>query len=29
MAESPARNTCFFLPFLLGMLGLIYQLNRD
>ena len=29
MAENPARNTYFFLPFLLGLLGLIYQLNRD
>ncbi len=29
IAENPARNTYFFLPFLLGLLGLIYQLNRD
>lgn len=29
MANNPARNTYFFLPFLLGLLGLIYQLNRD
>ncbi len=29
MAENPARNTYFFIPFLLGLLGLIYQLNRD
>ena len=29
MADNPARNTYFFLPFLLGILGLIYQLNRD
>ena len=29
MAENPARNTYFFLPFILGLLGLIYQLNRD
>ncbi len=28
-AENRARNTYFFLPFLLGMIGLIYQLNRD
>lgn len=29
MAENRARNTYFFLPFLLGLVGLIYQLNRD
>ena len=29
MAENKARNTYFFLPFLLGLIGLIYQLNRD
>ena len=29
MAENPARNTYFFLPFLLGLIGLIYHLNRD
>lgn len=27
--NNPARNTYFFLPFLLGVLGLLYQLNRD
>ena len=29
MANNPARNHYFFLPFVLGLLGLIYQLNRD
>ncbi len=29
MKDNPARNTYFFLPFLLGIIGLIYQLNRD
>ena len=29
MAENKARNTYYFLPFLLGLLGLIYQLYRD
>lgn len=29
MAANRGRNTYFFLPFLLGLLGLIYQLNRD
>ena len=29
MANNPARNRYFFLPFVLGLLGLIYQLNRD
>ncbi len=29
MAENKARNTYFFLPFLLGLFGLIYQLGRD
>lgn len=29
MAENKARNRYYFLPFLLGMIGLIYQLNRD
>lgn len=27
--DNPAHNTYFFLPLLLGLLGLIYQLNRD
>ena len=27
--ENPARNRYYFLPFLLGLLGLVYQLNRD
>ena len=27
--NNRARNTYFFLPFLLGLIGLIYQLNRD
>ena len=27
--ENRARNTYYFLPFLLGIIGLIYQLNRD
>lgn len=27
--HNRARNTYFFLPFLLGILGLIYHLNRD
>lgn len=26
---NKARNTYFFLPFILGIIGLIYQLNRD
>ena len=26
---NKARNTYFFLPFILGLIGLIYQLNRD
>ena len=29
LAENRARNKYFFLPFLLGLIGLIYQLNRD
>lgn len=29
MANNPARNTYYFLPFILGLIGLIYQLNRD
>ena len=29
MAENRARNTYYFLPFLLGLVGLIYQLQRD
>ena len=29
VAENPARNTYFFLPFILGLIGLIYHLNRD
>lgn len=29
MEENPARNTYYFLPFILGIIGLIYQLNRD
>ena len=29
MERNRARNTYFFLPFLLGIIGLIYQLNRD
>ena len=29
MAGNRARNTYFFLPLLLGLMGLIYQLNRD
>ena len=29
MANNKARNYYFFLPFLLGLIGLIYQLNRD
>ncbi|MBR0339536.1 MAG: DUF2723 domain-containing protein, partial [Alistipes sp.] len=29
VAENRARNTYFFLPFLLGILGLIYQSVRD
>ena len=27
--DNKARNTYFFLPFILGLIGLIYQLNRD
>ena len=27
--ENKARNTYYFLPFILGLIGLIYQLNRD
>lgn len=29
MEDNPAHNTYFFLPLLLGLLGLIYQLNND
>jgi len=29
MKDHPARNTYFFLPFLLGLLGLFYQLDRN
>ena len=29
VAENKGRNTYYFLPFLLGLLGLVYQLNRD
>ena len=29
MSDNPAHNTYFFLPLLLGLLGLIYQLNND
>ena len=29
VAGNKARNTYYFLPFLLGLVGLIYQLNRD
>ncbi|MFI3277756.1 MAG: DUF2723 domain-containing protein [Rikenellaceae bacterium] len=29
VAENKARNHYYFLPFLLGLLGLLYQLNRD
>lgn len=29
VAENKGRNTYYFLPFILGLIGLIYQLNRD
>lgn len=29
MADNKGRNKYFFLPFILGIIGLIYQLNRD
>ena len=29
MGESKSRNTYYFLPFILGLLGLLYQLKRD
>lgn len=29
VAENRGRNTYYFLPFLLGLIGLLYQLNRD
>lgn len=29
IANNKGRNTYYFLPFLLGLIGLIYQLNRD
>ncbi len=29
MRDDPTRAVYFFLPFLLGLVGLIYQLNRD
>jgi len=28
-AENPARNRYYFLPFLLGIIGLVWQVNRD
>ena len=28
-AANKGRNTYYFLPFLLGIIGLVYQLNRD
>ena len=27
--DNPSRNTYYFLPFLLGLIGLIWQINRD
>ncbi len=27
--DNPGRNSYYFLPFLLGLIGLVYQLNRD
>ncbi len=29
MANNKGRNTYYFLPFLLGIIGLLFQLNRD
>ena len=29
MADNKGRNKYYFLPFILGIIGLIYQLNRD
>ena len=29
MKQNKGRNTYFFLPFLLGIIGLLWQLNRD
>ena len=29
IADNKGRNTYYFLPFLLGLIGLLYQLNRD
>lgn len=29
MKNDPSRNTYYFLPFLLGVAGLVYQFNRD
>lgn len=29
IADNKARNTYYFLPFILGLIGLLYQLNRD
>lgn len=29
VAENKGRNRYYFLPFLLGLIGLVYQLNRD
>ena len=29
IAENKGRNTYYFLPFLLGLIGLLHQLNRD
>ena len=29
VSDNPGHNTYFFLPLLLGLMGLIYQLNRD
>lgn len=29
IAENRGRNTYYFLPFLLGLIGLLYHLNRD
>lgn len=29
LAENKARNTYYFLPFLLGLIGLVYQMHRD
>lgn len=29
IAENRGRNTYYFLPFILGLIGLVYQLNRD